>query len=382
MNLYRNFNDDGLGLYDSYQDDLKLYGDNDYLDDMRKLKLESGMLPGYAVAQRDFGYGSAVTNNDNAATFIDIPGRGAIDDDHDLAKSNFLRAEKSDYLNDDLNSYNLKEARDEIDEKRLRAQQSSFGLNGGMRSGRGAGLRKMSNFQQSSSTDAPIGPWPPEQFFSRADQLAKAAEWARSRGDIAASDAYQKEANSIWYAGNAEKLRLFNRKADALFADRNSKVPANPFYPGWNTGDYSAGFEQPGIPRPNYVTASGGGFGLGGSGTVNLDSGHTYTGAAGNVPVTPGGSLVWGYILGNTSADDLKKRVDATNQFLDGSSFQIGGSLFGIYGGINHAFGGPTAIELGFGTPGFSKSAKPGVSGGVGISRPTGRLSNIGRYQE
>lgn len=100
MNLYRNFSDDGMRLYGPYPDDLNLYGDNDYLEDMRKLKLESGMLPGYAVAQRDFGYGSPVSDNGNAATFIDMPDRGAIDDDRDLAKSNFLRSEKAAYQAD------------------------------------------------------------------------------------------------------------------------------------------------------------------------------------------------------------------------------------------------------------------------------------------
>ena len=56
-----------------------------------------GMLPGYAEAQRDYGYRLPGSDNDDAVIPVAQSERGAIDDEVELAKSQFLRSEKAGY---------------------------------------------------------------------------------------------------------------------------------------------------------------------------------------------------------------------------------------------------------------------------------------------
>ncbi|SCU74660.1 hypothetical protein CNECB9_1940023 [Cupriavidus necator] len=96
-------------------------------------------------------------------------------------------------------------------------------------------------------------------------------------------------------------------------------------------------------------------------GALNLYDGTAY--ASGSVtrvipaPTwSPGASATFGWIFGANDAS-------AANSFMNGSGNQIGVSVptpfrFNIVGGITHAYGGATAIELGIGPPGP-------ISGGI-----------------
>lgn len=52
--------------------------------------------------------------------------------------------------------------------------------------------------------------------------------------------------------------------------------------------------------------------------------------------------------------------------FSSGAGFTLGASAFRIYLGINHSYGGATALEFGVSSPGISKSPSPSASGGEG----------------
>jgi hypothetical protein len=98
------------------------------------------------------------------------------------------------------------------------------------------------------------------------------------------------------------------------------------------------------IPPPDY--ASVGGNALGGSAgvAVNLHNGQMYGSGGGSVPVEAGAGFVFGWILnGGSDALDPGK---TTNNFLSGAGASGAGCYF-ICAGLNHSFGGATAIEIG-----------------------------------
>ncbi|MBC3910838.1 hypothetical protein [Undibacterium umbellatum] len=103
--------EDESDLSDLYKD-LKLDEDSSYLNDLSILRSDPGMLPGYAEAQRDFGYSLPMSDSSNLFAPVAMPGRGAIDDDVELAKSNFLRSEKSGYATDAFDKRDLSRAGD------------------------------------------------------------------------------------------------------------------------------------------------------------------------------------------------------------------------------------------------------------------------------
>ncbi|MFZ6643269.1 hypothetical protein ACO0LL_26345 [Undibacterium sp. TC4M20W] len=75
---------------------LKLDDDASSLYMLSDPRFNSGMLPAYTEAQRDFGYRLPVSDG-SVVIPVAPPERGAIDDDTELAKSNFLRSEKAGY---------------------------------------------------------------------------------------------------------------------------------------------------------------------------------------------------------------------------------------------------------------------------------------------
>ncbi|MFZ6874232.1 hypothetical protein ACO0LF_19415 [Undibacterium sp. Di27W] len=91
--------------YKIYEDDTDfsdLYnelqtGDGTSLNMLNNARLGSAILPGYAEAQRNFAYGLFNSANNNASVPVALPDWGAIDDDAELVRSNFLRSEKSGY---------------------------------------------------------------------------------------------------------------------------------------------------------------------------------------------------------------------------------------------------------------------------------------------
>jgi filamentous hemagglutinin len=116
-------------------------------------------------------------------------------------------------------------------------------------------------------------------------------------------------------------------------------------------GDAAAGSIQ-----PNYATANGGVLSANATFAVNLYDGQRYVG--GGVSMTnpsaiswmPSGTATLGWIFGAHDAG-------ATNSFLNGDGSQYFVSVptpFGVnaFGAITHAYGGSTAVEIGFGSPG------------------------------
>ncbi|MBB5398328.1 filamentous hemagglutinin family protein [Paraburkholderia sp. JPY162] len=108
--------------------------------------------------------------------------------------------------------------------------------------------------------------------------------------------------------------------------------------------------------QPNYATANGGVLSANGTLAVNLYDGQRYVG--GGVSITnpsavswmPSGTATLGWIFGAQDAG-------STNSFLNGDGSQYFISVptpFGVnaFGAITHAYGGSTAVEIGFGSPG------------------------------
>jgi filamentous hemagglutinin len=116
-------------------------------------------------------------------------------------------------------------------------------------------------------------------------------------------------------------------------------------------GDAAAGTIQ-----PNYATANGGVLSANGTFAVNLYDGQRYVGGGVSmtnpsaVSLMPSGTATLGWIFGAHDAG-------ATNSFLNGDGSQYFVSVptpFGVnaFGAITHAYGGSTAVEIGFGSPG------------------------------
>lgn len=149
--------------------------------------------------------------------------------------------------------------------------------------------------------------------------------------------------------------------------------PYGPFSPGWNTGENSAGFQQPGIPAPDYVAVNGSGLGLAGSISLNLHNGQIYVGAGGSVPVAPGASVTFGFVPSNYGLPNAVQG-DNTDQLLAGGSYSAAACAYGVCLGGNHAIGGATAVEVGLGLGAPTKGISLGGSAGTGVSLPVFKL--------
>lgn len=330
MSIYKQFKDDELELYEPYQSDLKLYGDNDYLDDLSRFDSRSAMLSGNAVALQGLGYGSPDSGNDgnNAALPFAIP-------DHDREKSNFFRSPQScdkspdDYPKDvdenlvgrgitppvvrgllamngtgnrqgsyfrnfsnDAQTLLLSDSGDQdyiadidSDNSRNDARVYSGIPDDQYVNARSDGLEVNDNYKPQAIAIAsrklkvkPVGkpeikpgPLPPDVLFSRAETLFNAANWARSNGMKSAADEYQRDAQAHLYAGNAERNRLANLRIEGASSSYRSP-PVNPFYPGWGTGEAQAGIPSGTSRLPDGSYGAGLYAGLGGEFELGLEN--------------------------------------------------------------------------------------------------------------
>ncbi len=122
---------------------------------------------------------------------------------------------------------------------------------------------------------------------------------------------------------------------------------------------------EPHVPAVDYVTVQGGGLGLGGATTVNLHNGEVFVGGSkSNISSGASASVTLGRML--DAPPEFVTRGAAVSNMLGGASAQTTVCAGGICAAVNQSIGKPgerpTAIEIGFGTP--------GVSTGVGVSLP------------
>ncbi|MFZ6743491.1 pesticin C-terminus-like muramidase [Undibacterium sp. JH2W] len=110
--VYKLYEDDS-DFFDLYKN-LKLDEDNSCLNEMNTHRFDPGMLSGYAETQPDFGERLPRSDNGNALFPAILRDRGAIDDDAEWAKSNFLRSEKSGYETGDFDTRDLNGAGDSV----------------------------------------------------------------------------------------------------------------------------------------------------------------------------------------------------------------------------------------------------------------------------
>jgi filamentous hemagglutinin len=132
--------------------------------------------------------------------------------------------------------------------------------------------------------------------------------------------------------------------------------PYGPFSPGFNTGDYSAGFGMAGRGLAgDYVSGSASVLSGAAGAARNLHDGTTYVSGGVSQPFpaaswNPGLTATIGWIYG---ANDAK----SVNDFLNGDSNQAYISIptpfkVNVIAALTHAYGGSTAFELGVSTPG------------------------------
>ncbi|MFZ6681030.1 hypothetical protein [Undibacterium sp. Tian12W] len=330
MSIYKPFKDDELELYDPYQRDLRLYDNNDYLDDLSRLDSKSAVLPANAVVRQAWAYTSPDSDDgsNNAVLPSVIPG-------HDWEQPIFLRSPQSydqnpdDYpRNDDLNligggaiptvvrgllAMNGPDNRLDSYSKNLSDRAQTLLLNdsndgdyivdnepdNGRNDARVSpgipddhydntrldGREVDDNYKPQAvplvsrklkvkPVDKPeikSGPLPPEVLFSRADTLFNAANWARSQGMKSAADEYQRDAQAHLYAANAERNRLANVRIEGASSSYRS-IPVNPFYPGWGTGEAQAGIPSGTSRLPDGSYGAGLYMGLGGEFELGLEN--------------------------------------------------------------------------------------------------------------
>ncbi len=109
---------------------------------------------------------------------------------------------------------------------------------------------------------------------------------------------------------------------EAAQANSTPALPANPFAPGWNTGDYAAGFGMVGRGvAGDYATVNIGSLSENVTGAINLHDSSAYVGGgvvmanSSSVTFRPGVSGTVGYIIGSNS-------TQATSDFLAGDGMQ------------------------------------------------------------
>ncbi|WP_414447224.1 polymorphic toxin type 22 domain-containing protein [Burkholderia sp. 22PA0099] len=146
-----------------------------------------------------------------------------------------------------------------------------------------------------------------------------------------------------------------------------------PFYLGYNTGDYSAGFGEYGRGiAPDYAVVGSGSLSASAGVSVNLHDGTMYVagGVAQSNPrsisVRPGGVASFGWIFRDRSAL-------GTNSFMNGDGVQGFVSIpmpFSVnaFLAITHAYGGNAAIEIGVSNPGSTSFGISPFSHSIPIS--------------
>ena len=194
-----------------------------------------------------------------------------------------------------------------------------------------------------------------DKLMKDAYQLQDAEQWARSRGLDADANNYRTAAQQAFYASNSASMQAANTNVES---SRNISSPAStsPFASGWNTGEYSAGTPYAsGSRAPDYVSIQLNAYVASAGVAIDLHDGGVYgQWALGRqypaYTAKPGLSIVGGSIAGGVGAGD-------TAEFLKGGSWAAGAfapspvPLIGVGGGVNHSYGGKTAIEIGVSIP-------------------------------
>lgn len=125
----------------------------------------------------------------------------------------------------------------------------------------------------------------------------------------------------------------------------------------------------------DYVTLQAS-AGVGGSITLNLHDGSVYAGGSISASREKGAGIVVGMIPDNVGRNPADK-AELTNQFLGGNSVGGNGCVYGICGGLNHAVGGQTAIEIGIGFGGVTKTPSPNGNAGGAYSFPVFSIPGV-----
>lgn len=212
-----------------------------------------------------------------------------------------------------------------------------------------------------------------------AEQMQRYAAEAEKLGDAKIAAEFKRmEAGYLNAAafdqGQASNIQTHTRPMWEGVNPPEFRVPDGSSYMGDNSWRLPP--EQSISLKPNYLAVNGSALGGAGGAAINLDNGQVFGGAGGSVPVTPSGNLVAGYIFGNRSGETAF-RATATDSFLGGAGNSGGLSLFGLYVGYNHSFGGVTAIEVGLGSPRISSKPNPSVGAGPGVAVPLFKIPGM-----
>jgi hypothetical protein len=194
------------------------------------------------------------------------------------------------------------------------------------------------------------------QNYNSAKILANAAKKLyESGGDGKVAKQYLDAALNYQEAGDAARANANSSKVYSSVPRSTGLVltpGSSPFSANWNTGEYSAGVAYPqGNRSPDYVSIQGGLYVASGGVSINLHNGDVYGqwSLGRSYPaysLTPNVSVVAGYINGGPGAAD-------TNEFLGGGSAQASAFVptpvpfLSVGGGVNHSYGGRTAVEIG-----------------------------------
>jgi filamentous hemagglutinin len=137
------------------------------------------------------------------------------------------------------------------------------------------------------------------------------------------------------------------------------------------------------VQRPgkiDYLTVRAG-AGPGVSISVNLHTGKIYGGLTIAASREKWAGIVFGLILDNVGKDSRDK-ARLTNDFLAGQSVGGNACLFGMCGGLNHAVGGKTSVEVGVGFGGVTRTPTPGGNADGGSSIPFFQVMDLEERNE
>jgi filamentous hemagglutinin len=209
-----------------------------------------------------------------------------------------------------------------------------------------------------------------------------AAEYAPGTADYAKYSALQIEGAA--YTAEQDQLRnyagtLFSAGTYGGMVRPTSGTNLFTYSGGDALADQKASQAAIGAMRPgsiDYVTLQAG-AGMGGSTTINMHNGNVYAGASVSASRETGVGIIFGMIpdsVGRTADQKAKE----TDNLLQGQSVGGNGCLFGVCAGLNHAVGGSTAIEVGFGVGGVTKAPNPGGNGSWGYSDQIFTIPGVG----
>lgn len=184
---------------------------------------------------------------------------------------------------------------------------------------------------------------------------------------------YDVNASWLLISGPSDSLYLMQQMPAQISPDLASYIASNTGgasspYAWTNEQQGLSARQEPYIPYlaviPDYVVMNGSGFSGGGSVALNMHTGQIYGGGSGNIPVRPGANLSLGYLPTNLGASSNAAGINTAN-LLTGAGIN-GSACYVLCVGLNHSYGGDTAIEVG---AGIGTPAKGG-SGSTSVMKP------------